>query len=94
MASGPCLCGDPYCSSCGNPYQAEAEDAIEELILCFEELPFTPAQLRQLALDLPNIIKDYQERGIGVDYFDCIEEAEGEEITGSCCEETIGDNGD
>lgn len=28
---GPCLCGDPYCPSCGNPAQAEMEEAIEKL---------------------------------------------------------------
>lgn len=27
---GPCLCGDPYCSSCGNPSLARYED------LCYE----------------------------------------------------------
>jgi len=24
--SGPCLCGDPYCGSCGNPEMAKYED--------------------------------------------------------------------
>ena len=35
MRNGPCLCGDPYCGSCGNPAAAEIEAAeewaIEEL---------------------------------------------------------------
>ena len=30
MAIGPCLCGDPYCSSCGNPSAAKFADAIED----------------------------------------------------------------
>ncbi len=29
--TGPCLCGDPYCPSCGNPAQAQMEEAIEKL---------------------------------------------------------------
>ena len=27
--TGPCLCGDPYCSSCGNPSQAMFSDQID-----------------------------------------------------------------
>jgi len=30
MGNGPCLCGDPYCPSCGNPASAALEDAIGE----------------------------------------------------------------
>jgi hypothetical protein len=29
MPNGPCLCGDPHCSSCGNPAAAEFADALE-----------------------------------------------------------------
>lgn len=29
--SGPCLCGDPYCPSCGDPSLAKLEGAIEKL---------------------------------------------------------------
>lgn len=32
---GPCLCGDPYCPSCGNPAQAAYEEALEAF---FDEL--------------------------------------------------------
>jgi hypothetical protein len=28
--NGPCLCGDPYCSSCGNPAAAEFADIMED----------------------------------------------------------------
>lgn len=28
---GPCLCGDPYCPSCGNPEQENFKDAIDDL---------------------------------------------------------------
>ena len=30
MRSGPCMCGDPYCFSCGNPAAARWEDFICE----------------------------------------------------------------
>lgn len=29
---GPCLCGDPYCLSCGNPAAAEIEAAADDLL--------------------------------------------------------------
>jgi hypothetical protein len=29
---GPCLCGDPYCGSCGDPSLLAEEGAIDELI--------------------------------------------------------------
>lgn len=29
--SGPCLCGDPYCPSCGNPGLADWEAAMEAI---------------------------------------------------------------
>ena len=29
---GPCLCGDPYCPSCGNPAQAEMADMVADFI--------------------------------------------------------------
>jgi hypothetical protein len=31
MSIGPCMCGDPYCSSCGDPSLAKMEEAIEAL---------------------------------------------------------------
>lgn len=29
---GPCLCGDPYCPSCGNPGLAEKEEMEERFL--------------------------------------------------------------
>lgn len=29
--TGPCLCGDPYCGSCGDPSLAQFEAMIDEL---------------------------------------------------------------
>lgn len=46
MGIGPCLCGDPYCPSCGNPEQAAFEDAVEAM---FEKIMEE------------KIIQDYQE---------------------------------
>jgi len=31
MSSGPCMCGDPYCWSCGDPAQARLADCIDSL---------------------------------------------------------------
>lgn len=31
MSIGPCLCGDPYCASCGDPSAAAFEDLVERL---------------------------------------------------------------
>ena len=32
MSIGPCLCGDVYCNSCGNPAAAAFDDALEAFI--------------------------------------------------------------
>lgn len=32
MTTGPCLCGDPYCPSCGDPAAARYADAWDEFI--------------------------------------------------------------
>ena len=29
---GPCLCGDPYCPSCGNPEQQKFYDYLDEFV--------------------------------------------------------------
>lgn len=38
--SEPCLCGDPYCPRCGNPFAAQSEAAEQALMerLAFERL--------------------------------------------------------
>jgi len=45
--TGPCLCGDPYCPSCGNPAAAEYADAVDELCERLLEKDFTLEELRQ-----------------------------------------------
>jgi hypothetical protein len=32
---GPCLCGDPYCWSCGDPAGARLEDSLETIAEIF-----------------------------------------------------------
>lgn len=39
---GPCLCGDPYCSSCGNPAAAAIEDAESKLMELLNGENLTP----------------------------------------------------
>lgn len=41
MAKGPCLCGDPYCGSCGDPGAVELEAASEGVMDAFGEAKFT-----------------------------------------------------
>lgn len=38
MTTGPCLCGDPYCPSCGDPAAARYADALDTLIDNINEL--------------------------------------------------------
>jgi len=49
---GPCLCGDPYCSSCGNPaaaaYADEVGEAMDNLQKAFESNSFTPAEIKMV----------------------------------------------
>ncbi len=37
-AVGPCLCGDPYCSFCGNPQAAEFDELIDTLVDHLQQL--------------------------------------------------------
>lgn len=41
MSRGPCLCGDPYCPSCGDPYLAEIENAEEQMMKAFSDAKFS-----------------------------------------------------
>jgi len=49
---GPCLCGDPYCPSCGNPAAAAYADAVgeamDEMQRVFESNNFTPAEIKMV----------------------------------------------
>lgn len=46
MSIGPCLCGDPYCPSCGNPSLAAWESAMEELDKELEEKKLDEIEFR------------------------------------------------
>lgn len=39
MSKGPCLCGDPYCPSCGDPSLAVHEEAAEQLFEALKDAP-------------------------------------------------------
>lgn len=45
MATGPCLCGDTYCPSCGDPSLAAYEEAIEDLCEKLFELKLSEYEL-------------------------------------------------
>lgn len=39
---GPCMCGDPYCASCGNSKLADLEAAEEAAMDAFQKAKLTP----------------------------------------------------
>jgi len=41
MGKEPCLCGDPYCPSCGNPSALALEGAVDDLLDAFNLEGFT-----------------------------------------------------
>lgn len=43
---GPCLCGDPYCGSCGNPAWAEAQAAEEWTLEALAKAKLTPEEYK------------------------------------------------
>lgn len=49
---GPCLCGDPYCHSCGNPSAAKLEAAYDNLIEKINEFGLNSDEEFQLFLDV------------------------------------------
>jgi len=42
--TGPCLCGDPYCPSCGDPAAAALEEKIEQIMEQASELIQHPGE--------------------------------------------------
>jgi hypothetical protein len=68
---GPCLCGDPYCPSCGDPAAAAFADAIDLLLEDIGEAIQTDRDLLQiralfqlwkaLAKDIPEFEKQQRE---------------------------------
>jgi len=41
---GPCMCGDPYCPSCGDPGLAKYEQACDDLLAELEAAELTPEE--------------------------------------------------
>ena len=56
---GPCLCGDPYCGSCGDPYLAELEGAFISIELFLYQI-FPDDQIEALFEDgLDDVTVEY-----------------------------------
>ena len=53
----PCLCGDPYCGSCGNPEHAALEDAEQELCETMHQNSAGLHHYRILIKLIPELIK-------------------------------------
>ena len=59
-----CMCGDPYCPSCGDPGLARQEAAADELIgLVMDELDVSPAEWQFLMEVIPTLINALREGG-------------------------------
>ena len=54
---GPCMCGDPYCASCGNPGLAELEAAEERLSEECGKLALTSEEYQNVIDMLQTLIK-------------------------------------
>ena len=60
MGKGPCLCGDLYCSSCGDPSRAAQEDALENLTNLLSDLHAPVAFINMLHSMLPDMLSKWQ----------------------------------
>jgi hypothetical protein len=59
VSAGPCLCGDPYCPSCGDPSLARWEDAIDSLVTLLEtELGVTEDEFAFLMEVIPVLVTE------------------------------------
>lgn len=68
MRRGPCLCGDPYCPSCGSPGLAEAEAAEERLTELLGEIKASPmeyALIGAIAKPILEEVRKYVDQVIG-----------------------------
>ncbi len=48
--SGPCMCGDPYCASCGSPGLAEIEEACDWATEQFAKGKLSASEIRTCVL--------------------------------------------
>ena len=57
--AGPCLCGDPYCGSCGDPGCADQEAAVENFMdTLLEDHQLMPDELEFLVKVIPLILTE------------------------------------
>ena len=59
MASGPCLCGDPYCAFCGDPQAAAMEEWLDHL--CEITADFTEEEARVFEAAGTEAVKQFRE---------------------------------
>ncbi len=57
---GPCLCGDPYCPSCGNPAQAKYEDWCAEFTDKLIDLSLTEGECIFIAALVPAALEAFR----------------------------------
>ena len=60
MTAGPCLCGDPYCSSCGNPAAAAMADAMDSLHECIDLCISSHDEILFLNELIPTLLDNYR----------------------------------
>ena len=60
MATGPCLCGDPYCPSCGDPSLGVLEDAEQRLYEALNELKVGPNFYDFVTELMPHLAKAFE----------------------------------
>lgn len=59
--TGPCLCGDPYCGSCGNPEAMAFADAVDFALETLSELIETDNDLELLNIFI-SMVKRLKEK--------------------------------
>ena len=60
MVTGPCLCGDPYCPSCGDPSLAAAEEAEQKLCEVLNKLQLGPNFYDFVTELIPHLAKAFE----------------------------------
>ena len=61
MPKGPCLCGDPYCPSCGDPSLGVLEDAEQRTTEALHEIELGPGFYDFLTALVPHLAKAFEE---------------------------------
>ena len=67
MVKEPCMCGDPYCPRCGNPYLAKIEAAEDGLLDALSEVCQTVEDyeiVKQVGTAAVKAAREYAEKAI------------------------------